>query len=63
MNEPQILREIQISKETKIMNEPQILKEDHISYWHWNQHTNHVMCLMSHILGSRDFLSSRDLTS
>jgi hypothetical protein len=31
MNEPQILKETQISKDTKIMNEPRILKERHIS--------------------------------
>ena len=31
MNEPKILKQTQISKETKIMNEPQILKEQQIS--------------------------------
>jgi hypothetical protein len=31
MNEPQILKESHISKETQTMNEPQIVKEPQIS--------------------------------
>ena len=31
MNEPRILKETQISKQSQIMNETQILKEHHIS--------------------------------
>ena len=31
MNEPQILKEQHISKQTEITNEPQFLKDEHIS--------------------------------